>query len=86
MPSGAIEQQDGMCALSDTACDLVEVEFHPGVRVGQGEGRPNTAGRTDRAKQISVVVALVGGPSWSRSALGPLADEAVLLADPGFVL
>jgi hypothetical protein len=31
-------------------------------------------------------LSLIGGLSWSRSAPGPLADEAVLLADPGFVL
>jgi hypothetical protein len=87
MPSGAIEQQDGVSALSDIACDLVEVELHHvGVRVGQGESRPNTAGRTDRAKQIGVVVALVGRLARPRSAPGPLAHEPVLLADPGFVL
>jgi hypothetical protein len=59
---------------------------HVGVRVGQGQSRSNTASRTDRAEQIGVVVALVGGLSGPRSSLGPLADEAVLLADPGFVL
>ena len=54
--------------------------------IGQREGRSDAAGRTDRAEQIGVVVALVGGLSWPRSAPGPLADEAVLLADPGLVL
>ena len=44
---------------------------------GGGEGREEKGG---------VVVALIGGLSWSCSAPGPLADEAVLLADPGFVL
>ena len=55
---------------------------HVGVRVGQRESRSDTASRTDRAEQISVVVSLVSrlcGP-------GPLANEAVLLADPGLVL
>jgi hypothetical protein len=59
---------------------------HVGVRIRQREGRPNAAGGADRAKQIGVVVALVGGLPWPRSTPGPLADEAILLADPGFVL
>jgi hypothetical protein len=59
---------------------------HVGVRVGQGEGRSNTASRTNRAEQISVVVSLVSRLCGPRSAPGPLANEAVLLADPGLVL
>ena len=59
---------------------------HVGVRVGQGESRFDTASRTDRAKQIGVVVALVGALSGARSTPGLLADEAVLLANPGLVL
>ena|SRR5271155_5427347 len=87
MPSGAIEQQDGVGALSDIARDLVEVKLHHvGVRVGQRQSRSDTASRTDRAEQIGVVVALVGGLSGPCSTPGPLADEAVLLADPGLVL
>ena len=59
---------------------------HVGVRVGQGESRSDTASRTDRAEQIGVVVALVSRLCGPRSAPGPLANEAVLLADPGLVL
>ena len=59
---------------------------HVGVRVGQGESRSDTASRTDRAKQIGVVVALVGALSGARSTPGPLADEAILLANSGFIL
>src|SRR5271169_3010650 len=84
MPSGAIEQQDGVGALSDIARDLVEVKLHHvGVRVGQRQSRSNTASRTDRAEPIGVVVALVGGLSGPRSTPGPLADKAVLLANSG---
>jgi hypothetical protein len=59
---------------------------HIGVRVGQRQSRSDPTSRTDCAEQIGVVVALVGGLSGPRSAPGPLADEAVLLADPGLVL
>ena len=75
-----------MGALGDVAGDFVEVELHHvSVGVGQHEGRPDAAGRADRAEQIGVVVALVGGLPWPRSAPGPLPNLAVLLADAGLV-
>ena len=52
----------------------------------QHEGRPDAAGRADRAKQIGVVVALVGGLARACPAPGPLPNLAVLLADAGLVL
>jgi hypothetical protein len=58
---------------------------HVGVGIGQRQRRPDAASRTDRAEQIGVVVALVGRLPWPRSAPGPLANKAVLLADAGLV-
>jgi hypothetical protein len=76
-----------MGALGDVARDFVEVELHHlGVGMRQCEGRPDAAGRADRAEQIGVVVALVGGLPGSRSPLGPLPNLSVLLADAGLVL
>src|ERR1700693_4635824 len=87
MPSGAIEQQDAMRPLGDVARDFVEVKLHHvGISIGQRQRRPDAAGGADRAEQIGVVVALVGGLPWPRSTPGPLADEAVLLANSGFIL
>ena len=62
-----------------------EATHHLSVGVGRREGRPDAAGRADRAEQIGVVVALVGGLPWPRSAPSPLPDLAVLLADAGLV-
>ena len=59
---------------------------HVGVGVGQGERGANAAGGADRAEQIGVVVSLVSRLCGPRSAPSPLANEAVLLADPGLVL
>jgi hypothetical protein len=59
---------------------------HVGVCVGQGERGADAAGGADRAEQISVVIALVGGLPWPSSAPGPLPNLAVLLADAGLVL
>ena len=76
-----------MGALGDVARDFVEVELHHvSVGVGQREGRPDPSRRADRAEQIGVVIALVGGLPWPCSAPGPLPNLAVLLADAGLVL
>ena len=76
-----------MGVLGDVARDFVEVELHHvGIGIGQREGRPDAAGRADRAEQIGVVIALVGGLPWPLPAPGPLPNQAVLLADAGLVL
>jgi hypothetical protein len=86
VPSGPVEDENGMGARSDVARDFIEVKlYHVGVGVGQHEGRPDAAGRADRAEQIGAVVALVGGLPWPRSAPGPLPNLAVLLADAALI-
>ena len=76
-----------MGALGDIARDFFEVELHHvGVGVRKRQGRPDAAGRADRAEQIGVVIALVGGLPGPRSAPGPLPNLAVLLADASLVL
>jgi hypothetical protein len=87
VPSGPVEQQHGVGALGDVARDFVEVELHHvSVGVGQREGRSDAPRWADRAEQIGVVIALVGGLPWPRPAPGPLPNLAVLLADAGLVL
>ena len=54
--------------------------------IGQRERGADPTGGANGAEQIGVVVALVGGLPWPRSAPGPLPNLAVLLADPGLVL
>ena len=87
MPSGSIEQQNGVGALGDVARYLVEVKLHGEcVSDGQCERRAFTPRRADRAEEIGVVVTLVGRLARSRSPLRPLANLPVLLPNPGFVL
>jgi hypothetical protein len=50
------------------------------------ERRAGPARRADRAEQIDALIARVGGLARPRSAFCPLADDPVLLADPGLVL
>ena len=87
MPSGSIEQQNGMGTPGDGAGDLLEVELH-GVRVGERQRQrgSRTARRTDRAEQVGALVALVGRLAGPGAASRPLPHEAILLADPGLVL
>ena len=76
-----------MRAFGDIAGDLVEVKLHHvGVGIGQSQRGSYAPRRTDGAEQIGVVVALIGGLSRPCSLPRPLADQAVLLADPGLIL
>ena len=66
---------------------LVEMQLHS-VGVGEGQRQPcaHAPRRTDGAKEIGTLVALVRGLDRPRSPPGPLSDKAVLLADAGLVL
>ena len=87
MPASAIKQQDGVRPFGDHGRDLVEMDLHGvGPYERQGEGCADASLRADRPEQVGIVVALVGRLTWSRAAPGPLADDTVLLPDPGFVL
>ena len=87
MSAGAIAQQYGVRALRDMARDFVEVVLHHlRVDIGQSQRGALSFGGTDRAEEIGVYIALIGGLARTRSALRPLPHEAVLLADAGFVL
>ena len=59
---------------------------HVGVGIGQREGAADAPRWADRAEQIGVVIALIGGLPWPCSAPGPLPNQPILLADPGLVL
>ena len=76
-----------MSPLGDALRYLIEMELHCfGVGVWQGKRRTSPASRADRAEQVDVLISLVGRLAWSRPSPRPLPDDAVLLADPGFIL
>ena len=76
-----------MRTFGDMAADFIEMKLH-GLGIGkrQRQRRPGSPRRADGAEQVGALVALVGGLSWPRATPRPLADDAVLLADAGFVL
>ena len=87
MPSGLIDDDNGMGSGCDGGGDFTEVEGHgSGVAFGQDQGRADAPGRTDGAEDIGRAGALVSGCRGARSALRPAPGDLVLLADPGFVL
>lgn len=76
-----------MRAGGNVAADLVEVKLHGfGVGMRQGERCTFAACRADGSEQIGVLVTLVGRLSRTRAAFCPLPNQAVLLADAGFIL
>jgi len=87
VPSGAVEQEDGMSAGRDPVCDLVEMSLHGrGVGPGQGERGAGAARGADGAEEIEAVIALVLGLARPRAFPGPLPHQAVLLAQAHLVL
>jgi hypothetical protein len=59
---------------------------HFGVDVGERQRGALSLGRTDRAEEIGVCIALIGVLTRTRSTPRPLPHKAVLLADAGFIL
>ena len=87
VPTGAIEDENGVRAGGDVGGDFVDVELHRlGVGEGERQGRAFAVSGADRAEQIGIFVVLVGRLPGPRSAPRPLAHEAVLLTDARFVL
>lgn len=87
MPSGAIHEQRGVRAPGDMARDFIEMKLHHvGVGVRKRQRRALAFRRADRAEEIGVFIALIGGLAWARSTTRPLPHDAVLLADAGFIL
>ncbi len=87
MPSGLIEQQDGMCPWGDVEGDLLEVHAHClAVAAGHDDAGGLPFGRTDCAEQPCRGSPLVLGCRRPGATPGPAPGELGLLADAGLVL
>jgi hypothetical protein len=68
----AIDDERSMCSWSDPAADFGQMHGHcTAIGGGQDERRRNAALRTDGAKNVSPLVALVAWRPRSRSPSGP---------------
>ena len=71
-----------MGASGDMVANLVQTKLHGlGVCIGQDKRSAGSPARTNRAKQIGLRVALVGGRAWTRNPPGPNPHLIVLLGD-----
>jgi hypothetical protein len=74
-----------MSARRDVARDFIEVKLHHVVCRHREAPRLLRRPGLDRLLRTDGRYRSVGGLSWPRSALGPMADKTVLLANPGLV-
>src|SRR3546814_8285753 len=87
MPSGLIEQQNGMCARRDVEGDLLEVHAHRlAVAAGHDDAGGFTFGGTDRTEQPRRGASLILGCRGPRAVLRPAPGALGLLTDASLVL
>ena len=87
MPSGLIQDQNGMRAGLDLAADDSKMLGHGmGVAIGHDQSGALAPDRTDGAEYIGPFGALIVRRARPRSPPRPPARDLVLLTDPCFVL
>jgi len=87
VPSGLIEDQNGVSARCDFGRDLVEMKLHRfGVAGWQHEGGAGSEFGADRTEHIGRLRALIVDRAGTRAFCGPAVGELVLLTHPHLVL
>jgi len=87
VPSGSVEEQDGVTVLRHLAADFLEMQVHRlGVGIRQHQSRADIATRADSAEYVGPFVALIARGGRPAAALCPDAGQCALLTNPGFVL
>ena len=87
VPSGLIEDQNGVRARRDLGSDLVEMKLHGlGVAGRQHERRASSEFGADRTEHIGRLRALIVDGAGARTFCGPAVGELVLLTHPHLVL
>jgi hypothetical protein len=86
MPSGLIDEEDGVGSWCDLLGDFSQMQVHRlGIAGGQDQGRALALFRTDGTKDVGRGVALVTRSARASAALRPSAGDLVLLADTSLV-
>lgn len=87
MPSGAVEDEDGVVPGLDLGGDLGQVQVHGlGIGVGQNQGGADVTSGAHGAEDVRPGVAGVLDPARPGALLGPNVGQGSLLPDTGLVL
>jgi hypothetical protein len=87
MPSGLIDEKDGMGSRCDGAGDFRQMQVHRlGIAGRQDQGDSLSLLRADGSEDVGRGGALIPRSARASAALGPPAGDLVLLADTSLVL
>jgi hypothetical protein len=87
MPSGLIDEEDGVGSWCDRLGDFREVQVHRfGIAGGQDQSRALAQFRADGTEDIGRCGSLIPRRARASAALRPSAGNLVLLADTSLVL
>jgi hypothetical protein len=87
MPSGLIDEEDGVGSWCDGLGDFHEVQVHRfGIAEGQDQSRALALFRADGTEDVARCGSLIPRSARASAALGPPACDLVLLADTSLVL
>ena len=87
VPSGSVENEDGVGAWRDGVADHGQVRVH-GFGVGRSHDQRGADGARsqNRTEQIGPIVAMIARGGRAAAAPRPVLGQGALLADPRFVL
>src|ERR1700722_15785773 len=86
MPSGLIDEKDGMGSRCDGAGDFRQMQVHRlGIAGRQDQGDSLSLLRADGSEDVGRGGALIPRSARASAALGPPAGDLVLLADARFI-
>ena len=87
MPSGLIDEKDGVGAWCDGLGDFREMQVHRfGIAEGQDQSGALALFRADGTEDVGRYGSLIPRGARASAALGPAAGDLVLLADTSLVL
>src|SRR5664280_1091066 len=86
MPSGLIDEKDGMGSWCDRLGDFGQMQVHRfGIAEGQDQSRALSLLRADGSEDVGRGGALIPRSAWASAALGPSARDLVLLTNARFI-
>jgi hypothetical protein len=86
MPSGLVDEEDGVSSRCDRLGDFREVQIHRfGIAEGQDQSRALALFRADGSEDVGRCGALIPRRARAGAALRPPAGDLVLLANARFI-